>query len=398
MMLDISRRFSKICESQTVALNSTLAKLKREGKDVVALGAGEPDFDTPEFVKQAAVQAIEQGFTKYTPAEGILELREVICKWLVDDYNAVYKPRQIIITCGAKHAVYQGVLCVCDPGDEVILPAPYWVSYPEMIKLAGAEMIEIHPNPDNQLKITPEQLAQAITKKTKLLILNSPSNPSGAVYSRAELDGLVKVIKKAGIFVLSDEIYDKIVFDDAQFASLAGYPEIKEQLLLVNGVSKSFAMTGWRIGFIAAPENVADAIKAYQGHSTSNPASISQKAALAALLGDKSFISVMHAAFTERRNYVQQRLTSIPQITCCLPQGAFYAFPNISKYLGKKKGTRAMKNSMELCAYLLEDFGVAIVPGSAFGMEGHVRLSFATSMEVLKKALDRIENGLKSLE
>jgi aspartate aminotransferase len=397
-MLSISDRFANICESQTVALSSTLARMKREGKDVVALGAGEPDFDTPSSIKKAAIAAIDQGFTKYTPAEGILELREAICHWLQEEYNATYKPRQIVITCGAKHAVYQGVLAVCNPGDEVILPAPYWVSYPEMIKLAGAVAKEIVPLPEHDLKISAAQLRQAITPKTKLLILNSPSNPSGAVYSRKELDELVQVIQENNIYVLSDEIYDKIVFDDAEFASMANYPQIRDQLLLVNGVSKSFAMTGWRIGFIAAPERVADAIKAYQGHSTSNPSSISQKAALAAMLGDKSFIGEMHVAFTERRNYVQQRLTAMAQVTCCLPKGAFYAFPNMSAYFGKRHGNQVVSNSMELCAYLLESCGVAIVPGSAFGMEGHVRLSFATSMAVLQKALDRIKNGLKQLE
>ncbi len=397
-MLSISDRFANICESQTVALSSTLVKLRREGKDVVALGAGEPDFDTPSSIKQAAITAIDQGFTKYTPAEGIPELREAICQWLQEEYGASYTPRQVVITCGAKHAVYQGVLAVCNPGDEVILPAPYWVSYPEMIKLAGAVSREIQPLAGNDLKISAEQLRQAVTARTKLLILNSPSNPSGAVYNRQEIDALVEVIKEKNIFVLSDEIYDKIVFDDAEFASLANYPQIREQLLLVNGVSKSFAMTGWRIGFIAAPEVVANAIKAYQGHSTSNPSSISQKAALAALQGDKSFIGEMHAAFAERRNYVQQRLTAIPGVTCCLPKGAFYAFPNVSAYFGKRHGKVKIDNSMDLCAFLLETCGVAIVPGSAFGMEGHVRLSFATSMAVLKKALDRIENGLFLLE
>jgi aspartate aminotransferase len=267
-----------------------------------------------------------------------------------------------------------------------------------MIKLAGAVAREIMPLPENDLKISAAQLRQTITPKTKLLILNSPSNPSGAVYSRQELDELVQVILEKNIYVLSDEIYDKIVFDDAEFASMAIYPQIRDRLLLVNGVSKSFAMTGWRIGFIAAPERVADAIKAYQGHSTSNPSSISQKAALAALQGDKGFIGEMHVAFTERRNYVQKRLTAMPHVTCCLPKGAFYAFPNMSAYFGKRYGSQAVNNSMELCAYLLESCGVAIVPGSAFGMEGHVRLSFATSMAVLQKALDRIENGLKQLE
>ena len=397
-MLSVSKRFSAICESQTVALNSTLAKLKREGKDVVALGAGEPDFDTPAFVKQAAIQAIDAGFTKYTPAEGTLELREAIARLLMDEYQAAYTPKQIVITCGAKHAVYQAVLAVCDPGDEVILPTPYWVSYPEMIKLSGAKMVLLGPKPKNQLKITAEQLAEKITSRTKLIIFNSPSNPSGAVYSRAELDPLVKTIKEKNLFILSDEIYDKILFDDASFASLASYPEIRPQLLLVNGVSKSFAMTGWRIGFIAAPENVATAIKSYQGHSTSNATSISQKAAMAALSGDKAFIAEMLKAFSERRNYVQKRLLAMKGVRCCLPQGAFYAFPDISYYLGKRHQDRKIETSMDLCAYLLEKFAVAIVPGSAFGMEGHVRLSFATSMEVLKKALDRIENGLNALE
>jgi len=398
-MLTVSKRFAAISESQTVALNSTLAKLKREGKDVVALGAGEPDFDTPAFAKQAAIAAIDAGFTKYTPAEGILELREAICRSLMAEHQAEYKSRQVIVTCGAKHAVYQGVLAVCDPGDEVVLPTPYWVSYPEMIKLAGANIKTIDPQPENQLKISSSQLQASITPKTKLLIFNSPSNPSGVVYQREELDPLVKIIRAAGVYVLSDEIYDRIVYDDRRFASLASYPEIRDQLLLVNGVSKSYAMTGWRIGFIAGPENVMDAIKAYQGHSTSNATSISQKAALAALTStDTQFSAEMHRAFTERRNYVQQRLGAMPGVTCVLPQGAFYAFPDVSYYFGKSKGTRVINNSMELCAYLLEEFGVAIVPGSAFGTEGHVRLSFATSMEVLKKALDRIENGLKAIE
>lgn len=397
-MPTLSKRFAEICESPTMALNSTLARLKREGKDVVALGAGEPDFDTPDHIKAAAVAAIEAGFTKYTPAEGAMELREAVCRWMAEELKVQVKPRQVIITCGAKHAVYQGVLAVCDPGDEVILPAPYWVSYPEMIKLAGAKMVTVNPQPDHQLKITAEQLAGAITPRTRLLILNSPSNPSGAVYSRSELDQLVKVIHQAGLYVLSDEIYDKIVFDDAEFVSLAAYPEIRDQLLLVNGVSKSFAMTGWRIGWIVGPENVADAIKSYMSHSTSNPTSISQKAALQALNGDKAFIAEMHQAFSERRDYVQKRLTAIPGVRSFPPQGAFYAFPDISFYFGKQYKGQAINTSMELCAFLLEHFGVAVVPGSAFGMEAHVRLSFATSLAVLEKALDRIEAGLLALE
>ncbi len=396
-MVHISQRLSQISESQTVALSGLMARLKREGKDVVALGAGEPDFDTPQHIKDAAITAIQKGFTKYTAAEGTAELREAICHWLKDEYHADYKSSQIVVTCGAKHAVYQAILAVCNPGDEVLLPVPYWVSYPEQIKLAGATIKLMETNERSNLKISAAQLKAAITSRTRLLILNSPSNPSGAVYSEEELISLTNVIRDSGIMLLSDEIYDKIVFDDARFASLAQFPEIHNQLLLVNGVSKTFAMTGWRIGFLAAHQDVATAVKNYQGHSTSNPTSISQSAALAAMLGQKQFISDMRQAFTERRNYVHQRLCAMPNIRCLLPQGAFYAFPNISAYFGKSKGNKRIQSSVDLCGYLLEDFGVAIVPGSAFGMDTHARLSFATSMAVLEKALDRIENGLRSL-
>jgi len=396
-MVQISQRMSQISESQTLALSGLMARLKREGKDVVALGAGEPDFDTPQHIKEAAIAAIQKGFTKYTAAEGTAELREAICRWLLEEYQAEYKPSQIVVTCGAKHAVYQAILAVCNPGDEVLLPAPYWVSYPEQIKLAGATIKFMETNERSNLKISAAQLKDAITSRTKLLILNSPSNPSGAVYDARELSSLAEVIHDSGIMVLSDEIYDKIVFDDAQFASIAQFPEIRDQLLLVNGVSKTFAMTGWRIGFLAAHQDVANAVKNYQGHSTSNPTSISQSAALTAMLGQKQFIADMRAAFTERRNYVHHRLCAMPNVRCLLPQGAFYAFPNISAYFGKRKGDRLIQSSVDLCGYLLQDFGVAIVPGSAFGMDSHARLSFATSMAVLEKALDRIENGLKSL-
>ncbi len=392
-MPHISQRLSQISESQTVALNSLMAKMRREGKDVVALGAGEPDFDTPDHIKEAAITSIREGFTKYTPADGIMELREAVCAWLTKQYGADYSPNEIVVTCGAKHAVYEGLLAVVDPGDEVILLAPYWVSYPEQIKMAGAVAKVIDSKQENGLKITAAELEAAITDKTRLLILNSPSNPSGAVYEKEELDALVSVIKKSGIYVLSDEIYDTIIFDGRQYTSLIRYKEIRDQLLLVNGVSKSFAMTGWRIGYLAAHKDIITAVKKYQGHSTSNPTSISQKAALAGLLGDIDFLKIMNKAFTERRDYVQKRLNSIKGVTCILPQGAFYAFPDISFYFGKK----GIKGSIDLCGYLLENFNVAIVPGIAFGVDNNARLSFATSMQVLEKALDRIESGLKSL-
>ena len=396
-MAHLSKRFSQISESQTVALTSLMNQMKRKGIDVVGLGAGEPDFDTPDHIKEAAIQSIKDGFTKYTAADGIPELKESICDLIKEEHGAEYSPGEVVVTVGAKHAVYQGILAVCDPGDEVILPAPYWVSYPEQIKLAGATPKVIETSDETNFKISPEQLKDAITDKTRLLILNSPSNPSGSVYTKEEIDRLVEVIKESGIYVMSDEIYDKIIYDDLEFVSLTSYPEIREQLLLVNGVSKSFAMTGWRIGYLACPKEIATAIKRYQGHSTSNPTSISQKAAVAAIQGQKEFIKDMLKAFTERRDYVYRRLNAIPGVKCVKPQGAFYAFPNISYYFGKSyKGTE-VNSSPELCQHLLQNFNVAIVPGSAFGMDTNVRLSFATSMQVLEKALDRIEAGLKAL-
>jgi len=392
-MPHVSQRLSQISESQTVALNSLMAKMRREGKDVIALGAGEPDFDTPDHIKAAAIASIKEGFTKYTPADGIMELREAICVWLKNEYGADYVPNEIIVTCGAKHAVYEGILSVVDPGDEVILPAPYWVSYPEQIKMAGAVVKVIDSKQEKGLKVTARELEKAITDKTRLLILNSPSNPSGAVYDEKELQALVAVIKESGIYVLSDEIYDTIIYDGIKYTSMIKFKEIRDQVLLVNGVSKSFAMTGWRIGYLAAHKDIVTAVKKYQGHSTSNPTSISQKASLAGLLGEMDFLKTRNKAFTERRDYVHKRLNSIKGVNCMLPQGAFYAFPDLSFYFGEK----GINSSQDLCGYLLENFNVAIVPGIAFGVDQNARLSFATSMQVLEKALDRIESGLKSL-
>ena len=392
-MPHISKRFSRISESKTVALNSVMAKMKREGKDVVGLGAGEPDFDTPEHIKRAAIKAIQDGFTKYTPADGMFELKTAIAEWLFSERSVRYEPNQIVITCGAKHAVYESICAVCDPGDEVILPAPYWVSYPEQIKLAQAHIKIIEASPEYGLKVTAEQLKQNITKKTRLLVLNSPSNPSGAVYSKAELSELADVIADSGIYVLSDEIYDQIVFDDVQYASMTDFKEkLGDQLIYINGVSKSFAMTGWRIGFLAAHADIATAVKKYQGHSTSNPSSISQKAAFSGYVEDKLFIREMCDAFQKRRDFVLERLNAIPNVKCMQPKGAFYAFPDFSAYYGKK-----VSSSLEFCGYLLQEYNVAIVPGVAFGMDAHARLSFATSMDNLKKALARIEAGIRAL-
>ncbi|MBD3378287.1 aminotransferase class I/II-fold pyridoxal phosphate-dependent enzyme [candidate division KSB1 bacterium] len=391
-MLSLSQRVTRISESPTVALTGILADLKKQGKDVIGLGAGEPDFDTPPHIKTAAIESINDGFTKYTPAEGTLELKQAITDYINNTFKVGYDTSQVIVTCGAKHAVFQAIMAVCDPGDEVLLPSPYWVSYPEMIRLADARIRVVPTNLTSHLKVSADQLDEFITDKTKLFILNSPSNPSGAVYSEKELDDLVSVLKQKGIWVLSDEIYDQIVFDGLAFKSMVEYDSIREQLIYVNGVSKSFAMTGWRIGYLAAPPQVAKAIKKYQGHSTSNPSSISQKAALAAYRHSLDFVDEMLHAFTQRRDYVQNRLDEIAGVKSLKPQGAFYAFPNIAPFKTSK-----FKDSIQLCEYLLKEYGVAIVPGSGFGMDDHVRLSFATSMTNLEKALDRLTKGLLSL-
>lgn len=396
-MVKLSSKFSGITESKTVALKTVLQTLKREGKEVVALGAGEPDFDTPDHIKDAAIKAIHDGFTKYTPADGIIELKEVIISYLKEELAVDYVPSEIVVTCGAKHAVFQGILALCEEGDEVLLPTPYWVSYPEQVKISGASLKILETDESNQFKITPAQLEKAISSKTKLLILNSPSNPSGAVYNYDELNALVEVIADSGIYVLSDEIYDKIVYDDSEFVSLATFSQIKDKVLLVNGVSKTFAMTGWRIGFLAADREIISAIVKYQGHSTSNPTSISQKASIAAFAGGKEFFSTMLNEFNKRRKYVYERLTSIPKVSCMLPQGAFYAFPRVAEYYGAQVDGKVLDNSTDMCEYLLKHHGVAIVPGGAFGMDEHVRLSFATSMENLEKGLDRIKVGLAQL-
>jgi len=381
-------------ESQTVGLTSLTNDLIRQGKDIVTLGVGEPDFDTPENIKLAGISAIRQGRTKYTAADGMYDLKQAIISWLAEKYNASYAPGEIVVTHGAKQAVAQALFAVCDAGDEVILPKPFWVSYPELARLTGATVKYVSTSLDSKLKITAEQLERAIGPKTRLLILNSPGNPSGAVYRADELQEIVDVIRTSGIFVLADEVYDQIVYDNKLFASLSSYVEIKDQLLYVNGVSKSFAMTGWRLGFLAANKEISAAVKKYQGHTTSNASTISQYAAIEAYLGEKTFIHDMLSAYQQRRDYVINRLEEFGEVQCAAPQGAFYAFPDFSAYYNRDLG---LTSSIEFCSYLLEKFNVAIVPGSAFGMDRHVRLSYAASMDTLEKALDRIEAGLESI-
>ena len=389
-----SRRIRSVEKSRTLAITDKAKALARSGIDVVSLSAGEPDFDTPAHVKEAAIQAIKDGFTKYTASTGIPELRQAVADRLNREANADYTASNVLVTCGGKHAIFSAVLALCDPGDEVLIVSPHWVSYPEMAKLAGAVPRFVRVPEENGFHLEKEALREAISPRTKLLILNNPTNPSGAVYDRERLAELVEVLAGTNVYVVSDEIYGKIVYDGADYVSLAGFPEIRDRVLVVDGVSKAYAMTGWRIGFLIASNPVAEAVAKVVGHSTSNATSVSQKAALAALTGDQSCVEEMREEFDRRRRYVCQRLTAVPGVRCRLPEGAFYVFPDVSAYLGGPDGPA---DSFELCDRLLESEHVAVVPGGAFGMEGHIRISYASSMEQLERGLDRIEAGLAAL-
>ena len=385
----LAKRATTLTPSLTLAIDAKAKKLKAEGVDVAGFGAGEPDFDTPQHIKDAAAAALAAGFTKYTPSSGIPELRAAIAEKLQKENGVAYQPSQIIVNCGAKHSCYNTILATCQAGDEVIIPAPYWLSYPEMVKLAEATPVIVPTREENGFKITPEEFRAAMTPATKMIILNSPSNPTGSMYTRAELQALAEVALEEGILMLSDEIYEKITYDGAEFVSLASLSkEIYDQTITINGFSKAYAMTGWRLGYIAAPEEIAKAIDAIQSHSTSNPTSFAQKGALAALQGDQSFIGEMVKAFAERRQFMYDRLTSIPGITCVKPMGAFYMLPNISSF-GLK--------SAAFCERLLDEQKVAAVPGVAFGDDRLIRFSYACSVENIQKGMDRLAAFCQSL-
>ncbi|HTS17026.1 MAG TPA: pyridoxal phosphate-dependent aminotransferase [Verrucomicrobiae bacterium] len=388
-MQQLAQRATTLTPSLTLAIDAKAKKLKAEGVDVCGFGAGEPDFDTPQHIKDAAAKALADGFTKYTPSSGIPELRAAIAEKLKAENGLAYKPSQVIVNCGAKHSCYNAILATCQAGDEVIIPAPYWLSYPEMVKLADASPVIVETTEASGFKITPDQFRDAMTPATKLIILNSPGNPTGSVYTREELQALAEVALEEDILMLSDEIYEKITYDGATPVSLASLGEhVYDLTITVNGFSKAFAMTGWRLGYTAAPQSIATAIDSIQSHSTSNPTSFAQKGALAALTGDQSFIGEMVKAFAERRAYMYDRLTKIPGVACVKPMGAFYMLPNISTF-GLK--------STDFAAKLLDDQKVALVPGIAFGSDAHVRLSYACSMENIQKGLDRIEAFCASL-
>ncbi len=396
--MKLAKRMAKIKPSPTLAVSAKAKAMKARGIDVIGFGAGEPDFDTPDHIKNAAIKAIESGFTKYTPAGGIPELKQAVCEKFKKDNDIEYSPAEVIISCGAKHCLYNICQALLDEEDEVIIPTPYWVSYPDMVMLAGAAPVFLETLEETNFKLRPEQLEAAITPKTKALILNSPSNPTGTSYTRDELKEIAKVVKATGIMLISDEIYEKIVYDGFKSCSIVTVaPEIKDQAIIVNGVSKTYSMTGWRIGYTAGPEEIISAMAKIQSQSTSNPTSIAQKASLEALSGPQDCILEMVSAFDKRRKYMVERLNSIPGFSCFNPTGAFYTFPNVSGTFGKKCGEFSVTDSSSLSKYLLESCHVAVVAGMGFGADNNIRLSYATSFENIEKGLNRIQKAVEEL-
>ena len=387
--MEISARAAQLTPSLTLSIDSKAKAMKAEGIDVCGFGAGEPDFDTPDHIKAAAIAALEAGFTKYTPSAGIPELRQAIAEKLEADNQLTYRASQIVVSNGAKHSCYNAILATCQPGDEVLIPSPYWVSYPDMVRLAGADPVIVPTTERNGWKMRASDFENAMTPRTKMLILNSPGNPTGSVYTREELEAIVEVAAEEDIYILSDEIYEKLVYDDTKHVSIASLsPEAYGLTITVNGFSKAYAMTGWRLGYMAAPEAVAKAVDNIQSHSTSHPCSFAQKGAIAALKGDQQPLADMRDEFSMRRDYMYDRITKIPNITAVKPMGAFYILVNISQ-LGL--------SSQNFADRLLSKANVAVVPGAAFGDDRTVRLSYATSIDIIKKGLDRFQDFCRTL-
>ena len=395
----LAKRARNLKPSPTLAINAKAKAMTAQGIHVISFGVGEPDFDTPDNIKKAAIKAIEGGFTKYTPAGGIDELKDAVIQKFQRDNQLTFKRSEILISCGGKHSIYNLAQALFDQGQEVIIPAPYWVSYPAIVELADARPVIVETEEKNDFKITAEDLGKAITPRTKALIINSPSNPTGSAYTRRELEKIAEVALSKNLFVISDEIYEKIVYDGFQSVSIASLgEEIIRKTLIVHGVAKTYAMTGWRIGYTAGPEEIVAAMNNIQSQSTSNPNSIAQKASVEALLGPQQEIDKMVSTFAQRRNYIVARLNSMEGVSCYNPAGAFYAFPNFSFYYGRSYQGRKMGNSSDLAAFLLEVARVAVVPGAEFGADDFERLSYATSMEDIKEGISRIEEALKKLE
>ena len=389
MNYKISRRAASLAPSLTLAIDAKAKQMKAEGLDVVGFGAGEPDFDTPQHIKDAAIKALNDGFTKYTPSSGIPELRQAVADKFKRENGLIYKPGQVIISSGGKHSCFNVILATCEEGDEVIIPSPYWLSYPEMVKLAGATPIILTTTDQTEFKVTPDQLRNAITSRTRLFVLNSPSNPTGSVYTPEEIKTLGDICVEKGVLIMSDEIYEHLLYDGVKHKSVASFSQAhQDHTIIVHGFAKAWSMTGWRLGFLAAPEPIAKAIDALQSHSTSNPTSFAQKGGVAALTGPQDHLPLWLAEYARRRTYAHAKLNSIPGISCVNSKGAFYLFPNISK-LGLK--------SADFCAKLLDQEKVAAVPGAAFGADDYLRISYATSLANVEKGLERLEYFCKTL-
>lgn len=391
----LTTRIGRIQPSPTIAITAKAKAMKADGIDVVGFGAGEPDFDTPEHIKQAAIQALKEGKTKYTPADGIPELKKAIIQKLERDQGLSYEPAEIVVSCGGKHSLYNLAQVLFEAGDEVIIPAPYWVSYPPQVELNDAKPIIIKTTEETGFKVTPDQLKKAITEKTKAFILNSPSNPTGSAYTKEELLPLAEILKEKGILCISDEIYEKIVYDGFKFCSIAELPGMKEQTVITNGASKVYSMTGWRMGYAAGPKNILRACAKLQGQVTTNVNTMTQWASVEALNGSQDFLKEWVSEFRKRRDVILERLQAIPGITCYKPVGAFYVFPNISAYFGRELKGKKIESSVDLADYLLDEARIAVVSGVGFGQEGYMRLSYATSMENIEKGLDRLAQALK---
>ena len=399
MNQELSAYIQRVAPSATMATSAKAAALRREGVDVIALSAGEPDFDTPEHIKEAAKQALDEGFTKYTsPPSGIPELKAAVCGKFRKDNGLEYSSEEVVVNNGAKHSLALAVAAVLNPGDEMVIPTPYWVTFTEQPKLVGANPVIVETRDEEGLKLTAEQLRAVLTPRTRMVLINSPSNPSGAVYSRRELAALGEVVLEHGLYVLSDEIYEKLIYDGAEHVSAAQLsPELKARTILINGVSKTYAMTGWRIGYAAGPGDVIGLMDKAQSQTVSHPSSISQKAAVAALEGPQEMVEEMRREYDRRRRFVVDRLNGLRGVTCALPLGAFYVYPDISACFGLRTGERVIADGIDLCDYLLDEARVACVPGRGFGTEAHLRLSYATSMENLHRAMDRLGEALGKL-
>jgi aspartate aminotransferase len=395
----VSNSLKRIKPSPTIAVTSKARELKAAGRDIISLGAGEPDFDTPDNIKEAAIKAIKNGDTKYTAVDGTPLLKEAISKKFKRENNLEYKVDQITVGAGGKHVIYNAMMATLNEGDEVIIPAPYWVSYPDIVLLAGGTPKILECNEKQGFKINPSELEKSITKKTKWIILNSPSNPTGACYAESDIKEIAKVlIKYPEVYILSDDIYEHVTYENFKFYTIAQIEDLKERVLTMNGVSKAYSMTGWRIGYAAGPIEIIKAIAKIQSQSTTNPSSISQAAAVEALNGKQDFIKKRAISFKERRDFVVKSLNEIEGINCLKPDGAFYVFPSCKNLIGKKDSNgKVLKTDTDFVQSLLENSGVAVVQGSAFGLEGFFRISYATSLDNLKKALEKISSFCKSL-